>query len=502
MGRLTWSGPASSASCSFILPLAIGWGGWLADRRPEEGLFYRVLAWAGTSAGLAIVLARLLLRPAAAAMAAIQIGPVVGSFVAALALLAAPVILLGSISPFALRLALDQEPQSDSAGDASGRIYSASSLGSLLGTFLPPLLLIPGLGARLTYWLLAALLLVVALALWTGRLSLPWTIMVVGLVSLGAEVSATRLLGPVFGDSNLVWAAVIGVNMAGLAVGYAVGGRLADWVPRRQGLVLLLVAAAITAALAPLLSATALEVTSALAPHTGAGFVLAVTAAAAILFGLPVVLMGSATPYAIRLLLPQVPTAGGAAGSLYAVSTAGSLLGAYLPVLWLIPRLGTASSLLILGATLLLVASGGLLLSGRPRDRLFLLLPLLLIAAWPLSQGTLKATPGQLYETESAYNYIEVVERDGVRYLLLNEGQGVHSVYDPAGGLTHGTWDFFLAAPFFNPAPTQPGRRGESGVGGAGGRHHQQAIHRRFWAAAHRRFRNRPGYCRRRPRVF
>ena len=440
----------------FYLAIGYRWGGRLADRRPEPALFYRLLAWAGVSAGLAIVLARLLLRPAAAAMAAIQVGPVVGSFVAAVALLAVPVILLGSVSPFALRLALDREPQSGRAGDASGRIYSASSLGSLLGTFLPPLLLIPGLGARLTYWLLAALLLLVALALWAGRLSLPATVLGVGLVSLGVEVSANRLLGPAFGDSNLVWAAVIGVNMAGLALGYAVGGRLADWVPRRQGLVLLLVAAAITAGLAPLLSPTALEVARSLAPHTGVGFVLAVTAAAAILFGLPVVLMGSATPYAIRLSLPQVPTAGGAAGSLYAVSTAGSLLGAYLPVLWLIPRVGTASSLLLLGATLLLVALGGLLLVGRPRDRLFLLLPLLLIAVWPLSRGSLKATPGQIFETESAYNYIEVVEQEGVRYLLLNEGQGVHSVYDPAGGLTHGTWDFFLAAPFFNPPPHTP----------------------------------------------
>jgi spermidine synthase len=69
-------------------------------------------------------------------------------------------------------------------------------------------------------------------------------------------------------------------------------------------------------------------------------------------------------------------------------------------------------------------------------------------------RSPIKATEGQVFEGESAYNYIQVVERGGTRYLLLNEGQGIHSVYNPDEETTFGTWDYFLAAPFFNAGAT------------------------------------------------
>lgn len=452
-----------------LLFLTVGYrlGGRWADQSPYPATFYRLLAWAGFAAGAAGLLTRLLLRPAAAALATIHVGPAVGSFLAALALLGVPVVLLGCVSPFAVRIALGQGEAIDEGGSAStgstseagrttGRVYAASTVGSFVGTFLPPLLLIPLLGARLTYWVLAGVLLLVALVGLAGRLSLAFSVLIVGLVSLGAEVAANRLLGPTFGDSNLVWAAVIGVNMAALAAGYFVGGRLSDRLPDRKAFFGLLVMAALTAALSPVMAGPALEIAGQLASETGAGFVVGVTVSATLLFALPVALMGAVSPFAIRLLLPEAPAAGGTAGTLYAISTAGSLLGAFLPVLWLIPWVGAAGALLALALSLSLVAMGWLLRRGRRRDWILILLPVALLAAVPLSQGPLKATPGQIFETESAYNYIEVVEQDGVRYLLLNEGQGVHSVYNPADALTRGTWDFFLAAPFFNTPPYRP----------------------------------------------
>ncbi len=452
-----------------LLFLTVGYrlGGRWADQSPHPATFYRILAWAGFAAGAAGLLTRLLLRPAAAALAAVHVGPAVGSFLAALTLLGVPVVLLGCVSPFAVRLALSQDEAIDErgatstrnaaeAGRTTGRVYAASTVGSFVGTFLPPLLLIPLLGARLTYWVLAGVLLLVALAGLAGRLSLAFSVLMVGLVSLGAEVAANRLLGPTFGDSTMVWAAVIGVNMAALAVGYFVGGRLADRVPDHKGFSALILMAALTAALSPIMAGPALDIAGQLASGTGAGFVLGVTISAVLLFALPVALMGSVSPFAIRLLLPEAPAAGGTAGALYAVSTAGSLLGAFLPVLWLIPAVGAAGALLALALSLCLVAMGWLLRQGERRDWTLILLPVALLAAVPLSQGPLKTTPGQVFETESAYNYIEVVQQDGVRYLLLNEGQGVHSVYDPADALTRGTWDFFLAAPFFNAPPHRP----------------------------------------------
>jgi spermidine synthase len=92
------------------------------------------------------------------------------------------------------------------------------------------------------------------------------------------------------------------------------------------------------------------------------------------------------------------------------------------------------------------------------------------------SQPT-KKTLGQIFETESTYNYIEVLERDGYRMLRLNEGQGVHSMYHPDTLEYGGPWQQFLVAPFFNDAPYDPGRvQSMAIVGLAAGTVAQQAT--------------------------
>jgi spermidine synthase len=77
---------------------------------------------------------------------------------------------------------------------------------------------------------------------------------------------------------------------------------------------------------------------------------------------------------------------------------------------------------------------------------------LLLLFLW-LGSGPIKRTPGQIYETESAYNYIQVLDVDGFRMLRLNEGQGIHSFWHPTVLDYLGPWEQFLAAPFFNQPP-------------------------------------------------
>ena len=104
----------------------------------------------------------------------------------------------------------------------------------------------------------------------------------------------------------------------------------------------------------------------------------------------------------------------------------------------------------------MLLALIGLAFEGMEKALRYIWMPILLIVlSWLVLRGPFKATDGQIFETESSYNYIQVVERGGTRYLLLNEGQGIHSVYDPDQIATFGTWDYFLAAPFFNSSPYQ-----------------------------------------------
>jgi spermidine synthase len=56
-------------------------------------------------------------------------------------------------------------------------------------------------------------------------------------------------------------------------------------------------------------------------------------------------------------------------------------------------------------------------------------------------------------ERESAYNYIQVVRADNEMQLILNEGEAIHSVYNPNQILTQGPWDYFAIAPYFNNPP-------------------------------------------------
>ena len=82
-------------------------------------------------------------------------GAVIGSFLSVLLICAPPVVLLGIVSPFAIRLAVTSIA---TAGAVAGRLYALSTAGSLVGTFLPALVLIPAIGTQRTFLVIAALL--------------------------------------------------------------------------------------------------------------------------------------------------------------------------------------------------------------------------------------------------------------------------------------------------------------------------------------------------------
>jgi spermidine synthase len=163
--------------------------------------------------------------------------------------------------------------------------------------------------------------------------------------------------------------------------------------------------------------------------------------AALALFAIPVTLLGAVSPFAIRLALDDVGEAGTVAGRLYALSTVGSIVGTFASALLTIPLVGTQRTML--GSAALLVLAGSLVLGTRWQLATVAVAALLFIPA-----GTIKASSGLLYETESSYQYVQVLQRaDGSRVLKLNEGVAVHSVWHPRSVLTGGEWDMFLVVP-------------------------------------------------------
>jgi spermidine synthase len=279
-----------------------------------------------------------------------------------------------------------------------------------------------------------------------------------GMTSLAIEMAASRLLGPAFGTSNLVWASIIGLILIYLTAGYFLGGRWADRSPHARSMYTIMAWAAFSVGLIPLVARPVLLAAASAFDQFQFGVVAGSFAAVLVLFVIPMTLLGTISPFAIRLAIQDPRQAGTIAGRIYAISTLGSFIGTFVSVLILIPLIGTALTFISFGVFLNLVALGGLAASGE-RSRAFKLgwMPLaLVVAGLLLSRGPLKTTEGQIYESESAYNYIEVVERSGYRYLRLNEGAGIHSVWNATVLDYKGPWEQFLVAPFFNPAPFSP----------------------------------------------
>jgi spermidine synthase len=267
-------------------------------------------------------------------------------------------------------------------------------------------------------------------------------VFVVGMASLGAEIAGVRLLAPYFGASTVVWANTIGVVLVALSIGYWLGGRAADRRPRIEPLcTVALVAAALLAAVPfaarPLLDA-GVDALDAVSAGAFVGSLLAVL----VLIALPVLLLGMVAPWAMRLAVTTVEEAGTVAGRLYALSTAGSLVGTLLSALVLIPAVGTRRTFLAFAILLAVVAVIGI--RSRPA---VLAAPVLIAALLALPTGTLKqAKSGRvIYEKETEYQYARVIQKaDGERKLELNEGHAVHSLYRPGTVLTDDYWDAML----------------------------------------------------------
>src|SRR5437870_6608455 len=272
------------------------------------------------------------------------------------------------------------------------------------------------------------------------------------MASLGVEFGAARLMAPYFGSSLYVWGVLIGLILIYLSAGYVLGGRLADRHPRAELLYQLTAWAGLWIGIIPLLSYPILLVSQQGFKTLDAGLVLGTLLAVLALFAVPVVLLGCVSPFAIRLLLRDVQTGGNTAGAVYALSTAGSILGTFLPVFWFIPTYGTRPTLEGFGLVLVAVSVAGLW--RWPRRRIYASFAVAVILAWIfLPSGIKPPQVGQLmYEKESAYGYIQVV-RDGTKTeLILNEGEAVHSIYDTQSLLTGGPWDYMLVADSFRPA--------------------------------------------------
>jgi len=287
-----------------------------------------------------------------------------------------------------------------------------------------------------------------ALAERRGAAMLSALVFTAGIGAMTTEISASRLLAPYYGSSTAVWANIIGLVLASLSLGYWLGGRLADRHPSRRLLGLLVVLAGAGIAATPFVARPFLDLAATGVDDASAGVVIGSFVGSLVLFAPTVTLLGAVAPFAIRLGIDDVRTAGATAGRIFALSTAGSLLGTFVPALVTIPLVGTQRTLLGAGA---LVALGGSFLLGVR----WAVVAAAFASLLAIPPGAVKAVPGLLYERESLYQYVQVVQRGEERYLYLNEGVAKHSIWRPDNVLTGGEWDMFLAVPPLLGRPVQ-----------------------------------------------
>lgn len=168
------------------------------------------------------------------------------------------------------------------------------------------------------------------------------------------QLVASRLLAPFIGSDLYTWTGIIGVFLAGIALGNAYGGRIADKYPHPRTLVALLGAGALAAlwmAVFPMLLAAS-------GAHTGIPLGPRIPVLAAVLCLPAGFVLSLLTPVAIKLGLPDVSKAGSVAGLIFALSTLGCLLGNYVTGFYLVPMF-TINSLVYVAAGLLAVTAVG-----------------------------------------------------------------------------------------------------------------------------------------------
>ena len=165
------------------------------------------------------------------------------------------------------------------------------------------------------------------------------------------EILGSRVLAPNFGSSVFVWGSLISVFLTGLSAGYYLGGSISDINPSSKKLSLMIIAAGILLLLFPLYSTPILDWIFLKDPGVRSGPMLASLA----LFLVPSVFLGIVSPYTAKLLICSLHTSGKTIGTLYAISTFGSIIGTIVTSFYLVTLFGVNA--LIMGQGALLIAS-------------------------------------------------------------------------------------------------------------------------------------------------
>ncbi len=271
-----------------------------------------------------------------------------------------------------------------------------------------------------------------------------------GAVVMIFELVGSRVMGPFLGTSIFVWSSLIGIILGSLSIGYYLGGRIADKRPTYEMLSMVIFAAAILVGVTILIRDPLLIfISSTFDMRLGS------VIAALILFTPASIMLGMVSPYAVKLKMDDLKHSGATVGNLYAISTAGSIVGTFAAGFYLIPALGTIKLLITLAVVLVLIS---LLASHKKGLVVKIIFLLVFIAGYPIvDEINRQNLENNFIDIDTTYSrvwiYDEMNDGNAPPYKKMSiNSKNSSAMYLNSDELVYEYQNFYHIAEHFNPS--------------------------------------------------
>jgi spermidine synthase len=254
------------------------------------------------------------------------------------------------------------------------------------------------------------------------KIWLYFTVFMTGAAVMVIELLGTRLIAPFYGASLYVWTSLISVTLIALALGYYIGGIWADRA-KRTGLSLIIALAGLLTLIIPWITGPVLLATDPL------GLRLGTFTSTLILFSPSLIMLGMIGPFAVKLSTSALANVGASTGSIYAVSTVGSVVGTLFLGFYLFPLVGSREIFIGLGLLLFLLA---VIVACFERNHLkfaYALMPIAVLSIIGIGLLPQIVDAERIYkddasfqtrfERESLYGWVRVIDSPEENYRLL-----------------------------------------------------------------------------------
>ena len=266
-----------------------------------------------------------------------------------------------------------------------------------------------------------------------------------GAVVMSMELIVSRILTPVFGSSIYTWGSLIGLILAGLSLGYFLGGRISDNDPKFRKICSIIFSAGLYIVFIPFIAPGILGFTLNALPQNQFSSLFATFA----LVFFPTTLLGFVSPYVIKLGTATLHRVGNISGTLYSIATIGSIFGTFLTIFVLIPAIDVRTVLFGLGIVLMAISLLGL--KTWPKIITVAVIIILFTPSSSIVTGLMPHTGTVILETETQYSHLDIVDFNNKRTLYLNGMRHSQMDKDNPNELVLEYTKYFHLGKLFNP---------------------------------------------------